>query len=95
MSRIFKYFLQLSYSLKVKVGQYGDVVNSHCECPAGKGPHGTCKHIAALLLALVTAVEEGTLSGMNESCTDKLQTFHKPTKRYGGKKCFLEMYPLN
>ena len=68
----------------MKVGQYGDIVNSDCECPAGKGPHGTCKHIAALLFALSVAVEEGSLSGMNESCTDKLQTFHKPVKRYGG-----------
>ena len=23
----------------------GEAQNSHCDCPAGAGPHGTCKHV--------------------------------------------------
>ena len=29
-----------------------DVVLAECGCPAGKGPHGSCEHIAALIYAL-------------------------------------------
>jgi uncharacterized Zn finger protein len=68
----------------MKVDKLGAIVNTHCECPAGIGPHGTCKHLAAVYLALIQLVQEKQLSGMNEGCTDKLQTFHKPPKKYGG-----------
>ena len=27
--------------------------HAECGCPAGKGPHGSCKHIALLAYALV------------------------------------------
>ena len=29
-----------------------DAVNAQCGCPAGRGPHGSCKHIAVLSYAL-------------------------------------------
>jgi uncharacterized Zn finger protein len=59
-------------------------MNSHCECPAGKGPHGTCKHIAAVLLMLIDFVTTGEIE-VEKSCTDNLQTFHKPKNYYSGK----------
>ena len=30
----------------------GEVQNTHCDCPAGAGPHSTCKHIIAILLVV-------------------------------------------
>jgi len=29
-----------------------DVIGAKCRCPAGKGPCGSCKHIAAVCYAL-------------------------------------------
>jgi len=58
-----------------------DVLNSDCECPAGKGPHSTCKHIATLLLMLEKFHSCGSLL-CQKSCTDVLQTFHQPRELY-------------
>ena len=78
-------FEQVTYNYKIKLTkETGEPVNSHCECPAGKGPHGTCKHIAAVLLMLVEFVESGQID-VERSCTDNLQTFHKPKNAYNGK----------
>ncbi|XP_014669636.1 PREDICTED: uncharacterized protein LOC106810716 [Priapulus caudatus] len=75
---------KVAYNYKIKIaGQTGDVINSHCECPAGRGPHGTCKHVAAVLLVLEKFSESGDLM-IGKSCTEDLQTFHKPRKNYQG-----------
>lgn len=62
----------------------GDTLNSDCECPAGKGPHGTCKHLAAVLLMLQHFTETGSIV-IDKSCTENLQLFHKPKSTYHGK----------
>ncbi len=62
----------------------GDTLNSDCECPAGKGPHGTCKHLAAVLLMLQHFTETGSVV-IDKSCTENLQLFHKPKATYHGK----------
>ena len=74
---------QISYNFKLRLDISGNVINSHCECPAGKGPHGTCKHVAAVLLMLTVFAEDGKLS-VKHNCTEKLQTFHKPKRRHDG-----------
>jgi len=74
---------KLSYNFKLRLDNSGSVINSHCECPAGKGPHGTCKHVAAVLLMLTVFSEGGKLA-VSHSCTEKLQTFHKPKRRHDG-----------
>ena len=54
-----------------------DSVGADCGCPAGKGPHGSCKHIGGLSYAL----EEFTCIGKCPeylTCTDKLQEWNKP-----------------
>lgn len=43
----------------MKFNKRGEIVNSHCECPAGKGPHGSCKHVAAVSFILSLLKEEG------------------------------------
>lgn len=74
---------QLGYSYKVILNEFGEVQNSNCECPVGKGPHCTCKHITAVLLVLVEFKNSKVLT-VNESCTETLQTFQRPKKYHKG-----------
>ena len=74
----------VTYWFKLKLHKStGDVMNSHCECPGGKGPHGTCKHIAAVLQMLSNFIGGSDLE-VESSCTEVLQTFHKPKKQHKG-----------
>jgi len=75
---------KVAYNVKLKLDcGTGDIVNSDCECPAGKGPHGTCKHISAILQLLDIFKQTGSLL-CRKSCTDTLQTFHQPSQLYDG-----------
>uniref|UniRef100_K1QVT9 Uncharacterized protein n=1 Tax=Magallana gigas TaxID=29159 RepID=K1QVT9_MAGGI len=54
-----KFSCLVSYTFKLKLDKVtGDILNSHCECPAGRGPHSTCKHVAAVALMLSKFVQE-------------------------------------
>ena len=61
----------------------GEVRNACCECPVGKGPTATCKHIVAILLQLFKFGKGEDISVL-KSCTEELQTFHKPRKFHSG-----------
>ena len=37
------------YKIKIDTS---DVCGAECSCPAGRGPHASCKHVAASLFAL-------------------------------------------
>ncbi len=54
-----------------------DIIYAACGCPAGKGPRGSCKHIAALTYGLseFCKVFEHSLS---QTCTDVLQKWNQP-----------------
>lgn len=58
----------------------GDILTAICGCPAGCGPKGSCKHIAALCYALE---EFNRIKKTPEyvSCTAKLQEWNQPRKR--------------
>ena len=73
-----------TYSMKFALdGNSGEVLVGHCECPAGRGPTASCKHIVAGLLALVKFAKEGDMQ-VQLSCTETIQTFKKPTKSHQG-----------
>uniref|UniRef100_H2XL31 SWIM-type domain-containing protein n=2 Tax=Ciona intestinalis TaxID=7719 RepID=H2XL31_CIOIN len=72
----------LHYSTKLKIKSSGEIENTSCECPAGQGPHSTCKHIAVVLCMLVEFREKGVLD--LDSCTGSLQTFHQPKQKHQG-----------
>ncbi len=73
------------YNVKLRLdSEQGDMVNSQCECPVGEGPHATCKHIAALMKLLIVFVNEGITDSISKSCTEELQSHHKPSKFYTG-----------
>ena len=36
------------YKIELRLDRVGDITKASCVCPAGMGPSGSCKHIAAL-----------------------------------------------
>ena len=73
-----------AYSMKLALdGETGEPLQCHCECPAGRGPTGSCKHIVAVLLNLSKFAEDGELL-VQLSCTEQLQTFKKPRRAHDG-----------
>ncbi|XP_048772140.2 uncharacterized protein LOC125678072 [Ostrea edulis] len=75
---------KVTYSYKLRLEkESGDVLNSHCECPAGKGPNGTCKHLAACMIMLENFIENGEVA-MQKSCTENLMMFNKPKASHKG-----------
>ncbi|XP_056005265.1 uncharacterized protein LOC125664437 [Ostrea edulis] len=84
---------KVTYNFKLKFDKNsGDILNSHCECPAGRGPHGTCKHLAAVAIVLLSC-SEGKGLRIQRSCTENLQTFHKPKHSYSGSPVKAEDLP--
>lgn len=71
------------YEINVKLDLMGSIERSHCECPAGGGPLAHCKHVIAMLWGVEQLVREGKII-LASTCTQKLQTFHQPTKQYHG-----------
>ncbi|CAB4070413.1 unnamed protein product [Lepeophtheirus salmonis] len=58
-------------------------LKSHCECVAGIGPHGTCKHVVSALLIMENFVSNDDVY-LSKSSKETLQTFKSPRKLYGG-----------
>ena len=58
----------------------GDITSALCGCTAGKGPKGSCKHIAALCYALEEFNRIKTTVHYT-ACTSKLQEWNQPRKR--------------
>ena len=78
-------YFQVTYNFKIKLDKKnGSPVNGCCECPAGKGPSATCKYIASVMLMLEYFTETDEIL-VEKSCTEGLQTFHKPKAVYNGK----------
>ena len=71
----------VTYNLDISFTD-GTVHEAQCECAAGMGPQAHCKHICALLYGMVEFTETGTIR-VEETCTEKLQTFHKAKKLKG------------
>ena len=72
------------YKIKINITtSSSNVCLAECSCPAGRGPHGSCKHIAATLFALenFNTIQEEIQDDDTVSCTSKLQTWNQPRKR--------------
>ncbi|KAL9961806.1 hypothetical protein ACROYT_G030828 [Oculina patagonica] len=78
MKKNFKYNVKLSLCNNGE--QKGEITFASCACPAGKGPRGSCKHIAALCYALEEFVRLKCTREF-ETCTSRLQTWNQPRKR--------------
>lgn len=83
------FFIQVTYNYKLRLEkQSGDILSSHCECPAGKGPNGTCKHLAAVMVMLEKFIGLGELTGIEKTCTESLMMFNKPKTSHKGLHLF-------
>ncbi len=80
------------YNIDIVCDDRGVVMECQCECAAGMGPMGSCKHIFAALLCLQAFCTTGTYLS-EATCTEKLQTFHK-TKKYIGSPLKANALPL-
>ena len=72
------------YNLTLRISlESTSVIFAECSCPAGRGPHGSCKHITATLFALENfySFYEEARSEDEISCTSKLQKWNQPRKR--------------
>lgn len=73
-----------TYSLLLTIDKVTvDITTAQCTCPAGKGPVGSCKHIAALCFALEDFVKlrEIILEQGKDACTSLLQKWNQPRKK--------------
>ena len=57
-----------------------NVVGDGCECPTGKGPQSSCKHLGSLCYSLekYSHLEK---SPEYPTCTDNIQEWNKPQNR--------------
>ena len=65
------------YKIQVVLSSSGKIIFAQDGCPAGKGPRGSCKHIAAFCYALEEFVRLG-FTRTFQSCTARLQTWNQP-----------------
>ena len=68
-------YMKTHYNVDVSFTTDGGIIESQCECGAGMGPAGHCKHICCTLYASFKFVTTGNVK-LHETCTEKLQTFH-------------------
>ena len=72
------------YAVSATINQQtNNVVEAACSCPAGCGPQGSCKHIAALCFCVESFVRtrDVSLDLGEEACTAALQKWNQPRKR--------------
>ncbi|XP_033727389.1 uncharacterized protein LOC117316737 [Pecten maximus] len=75
---------KVTYNYKLSIKEKtGDVLCSHCECPAGKGSNGTCKHLAAVMVMLEKFTDTGELE-IERTCTENLMMFNRPKHLHKG-----------
>ena len=72
-----------AYKIKISMTNSSDISLAECSCLAGRGPHGSSKHIAATLFTLenFSTIRTEIQDDDNVSCPSKLQTWNEPRKR--------------
>lgn len=81
------------YNMTVHISSYGSIEGCQCACSVGEPPDAHCKHVIALLLGVEEMKRERKFI-LNISCTQQLQSFHKPLKNYFGTPLKADKLPL-
>ena len=68
------------YKIQMVLSPSAEILYAEDGCPAGRGPTGSCKHIAALCYALEEFVRLGFTRPLL-SCTSRLQTWNQPRQK--------------
>lgn len=74
-----EYTKRLTYFTKLVVHQNGNIMESSCECVAGKGLRAVCKHISVICYPLLQFSERKVWQ-IRKTCTEVKQTWHMPKK---------------
>lgn len=73
----------VTYLVDIKLSKdEQQIEEAQCECGAGMGPYAHCKHISTVLYAIHVFSKTGEVN-VEDSCTQKLMTFHH-TKKFTG-----------
>ena len=78
-----KSYKKFSYNVRIAINIDASIKASQCECPVGIGPNAACKHVLGMMLMLSHFVKTGELL-VQLSCTEQLQSFNRPSKKYEG-----------
>jgi len=70
---------KMTYNIDISLRKSGFVNAVQCECGAGEGTTGHCKHIRTVVFACCKFINLSNIK-MESSCTEKLQSFHKAKK---------------
>ncbi|KAL1487859.1 hypothetical protein ABEB36_015509 [Hypothenemus hampei] len=73
----------ISYIIDIQISASGTIEASQCDCGVGEQPTAHCKHVVAVLFAIEQMKWEKKII-LNVTCTQELQSFHKPDKQYFG-----------
>lgn len=82
----------VTYKVDIAIDEHGSIDECQCECAVGMGPNAHCKHVCCLLLALHNFSMNGEII-TEETCTQRLQTFHH-SKPYKGSPIKANSLPL-
>ena len=73
----------LVYNIDMKVDQHGIFQECQCDCAAGMGPSAHCKHVRAVFRVMMDHGLGKTMQ-LELTCTEQIQTFHKPKRLHQG-----------
>ena len=73
----------ISYIINVQMLSNGSIEACQYDCGVGEPPNAHCKHVVALLLAVEQLKRESKII-LHTTCTQGLQSFHKPKFQYFG-----------
>ena len=73
----------VTYDTDIQLDPDGTIIACQCDCTAGMGPEAHCKHIRTVLYGLLQFTSHGYIH-VELSCTDQLQSFHRPKKIHTG-----------
>jgi hypothetical protein len=65
----------VSYTVDIQLDSRGYVKETQCKCPAGIGPEDHCEHASTVLYDAVMFSKKLRIK-TEETCTQKLQSFH-------------------
>lgn len=79
------------YNMTVHISSYGSIEGCQCDCSVGEPPDAHCN---TLTLLGVEEMKRERKIILNISCTQQLQSFHKPLKNYFGTPLKADKLPL-
>lgn len=77
-----EYSKSVTYQVDISLDKQGFMKEAQCDCAAGMGPGAHCKHVCAVMMAVVDFSSKGDVI-LEKTCTQKLQTFHQAKKFKG------------